>query len=60
MRYTILGPYGLLTPHIRSTGTYYLPILLILLGPNLLTPKALDANYILEIYKLVVFFYKID
>jgi len=47
-------------PYIRSTRAYYPPILLILLGPKLVNPKALDTNYILEIYRLVAFSYKID
>ena len=46
--------------YMRSTRAYYLPILLIPLGPKLVNPKALDINYMLEIYRLVTFSYKID
>ena len=41
MQYTVLSPYRPLTPYMRSTGAYYLPILLIPLGPKLVNPQSL-------------------
>jgi len=38
MRCTMLGPYRPLAPYIYFTGAYYLPILLIPLGPELVNP----------------------
>ena len=47
-------------PHVRSIRAYCLPILLVPLVPKLVNPKALDIDYMLKVYRLVAFSYKID